>query len=200
MRTRSRGASEMFLHIPDDLVPIEEEVYWTMVAEEKARRGNIPTLFRCKYCNRLFWSGSDTLIGPTAPKYCSLKCYEQCCGEKQREKNFYSRYSIFERDGFQCIYCGKTTYKDRKHMQLDHIVPLVAGGKGIAGNLATTCKHCNISKNGNRLPSEIEFEILSEIKRRNEASGIPQNRRIGGTSNPGGEYAPRKLEQKGGKL
>lgn len=60
------------------------------------------------------------------------------------------RQKVFERDGFECRYCGADV---SDAPQCDHFVPLVAGGDSSFGNLVTACKRCNSSKSG-RLPEE----------------------------------------------
>ena len=36
------------------------------------------------------------------------------------------RFEIFKRDGFACLYCGRKA--PEVELQVDHIVPVVAGG------------------------------------------------------------------------
>lgn len=60
------------------------------------------------------------------------------------------RLLVFERDGFQCQYCGLS---DLEHPQCDHVIPLSRGGVTNLRNLATSCKSCNSSKR-DRLVSE----------------------------------------------
>ena len=52
---------------------------------------------------------------------------------------------------FTCYWCGKK--HDIKDLHLDHIIPLSKGGADTWGNIALSCKHCNLSKN-NKLPEE----------------------------------------------
>lgn len=42
-----------------------------------------------------------------------------------------------------CIYCGSS-----KSIQLDHVIPIVRGGRHSIGNLAPACAKCNQSKSG----------------------------------------------------
>ena len=55
------------------------------------------------------------------------------------------RYNIMKRDGFQCVLCGANG-KDAK-LEIDHIVPVSAGGSNSMDNLRTLCFECN---RGNR--------------------------------------------------
>lgn len=50
-----------------------------------------------------------------------------------------------------CYYCGETFAP--KELTLDHVVPLVRGGKTAKGNCVAACKACN-SKKQDMLPSE----------------------------------------------
>lgn len=59
-----------------------------------------------------------------------------------------------------CHYCGGTF--DPEHLSMDHIVPIIRGGKSTRGNVAPACKECN-SRKRYLLPMEWE-EYLSSIK------------------------------------
>jgi 5-methylcytosine-specific restriction protein A len=43
-----------------------------------------------------------------------------------------------------CHYCGR--HLDPKELTMDHIVPLIRGGKSAKGNLVPACKDCNNKK------------------------------------------------------
>ena len=58
------------------------------------------------------------------------------------------RLRVFERDEWQCRYCGET-----EDLTCDHIVPLVRGGTNDDENLAAACRRCNSSK-GDKTPAE----------------------------------------------
>lgn len=51
------------------------------------------------------------------------------------------RREIFERDRYRCVACESWS-----HLQIDHIVPVSAGGTDEPGNLQTLCRSCNMSK------------------------------------------------------
>jgi hypothetical protein len=51
------------------------------------------------------------------------------------------RWEIWERDNFQCVICGS-----RRHLTIDHIIPVSAGGKTKKSNLQTLCQTCNSAK------------------------------------------------------
>jgi len=86
------------------------------------------------------------------------------------------RLAVFERDGYVCRYCGKST--ERPHA--DHVYPESRGGATIVENLVTACRDCNMKKqafigiwpmtlsetketNYRILDLENEIEILKEL-------------------------------------
>jgi 5-methylcytosine-specific restriction endonuclease McrA len=62
--------------------------------------------------------------------------------------------SIFQRDGFKCVYCGST-----EDLGLDHVIPFCSGGSSKQFNLVACCVNCNWSK-GDKDPREFIFEIM----------------------------------------
>ena len=58
------------------------------------------------------------------------------------------RFSILQRDGFRCRYCGRSGSTPGVVLHVDHIVPRAAGGTSTAENLATACEECNLGKGG----------------------------------------------------
>lgn len=61
-------------------------------------------------------------------------------------------FEIFDRDGWRCHICGcstprrlRGTYEDRAP-ELDHVIPLAAGGEHSRKNTACSCRKCNIAK------------------------------------------------------
>lgn len=54
------------------------------------------------------------------------------------------RYEIMNKDGFKCVMCGKTASDDR--LEVDHIIPVVAGSTNDPKNLRTLCSECNKGK------------------------------------------------------
>jgi|SRR5690625_2667628 len=59
---------------------------------------------------------------------------------------------VFERDKWRCHLCGCRTPKrlrgsyEPNAPELDHIIPLAAGGSHTWGNVACSCRECNIAK------------------------------------------------------
>lgn len=58
----------------------------------------------------------------------------------------FSRTNVFVRDRFCCQYCGQQYGKSQ--LTLDHVVPLVQGGRTSWENIVTACKPCNQKKGG----------------------------------------------------
>ncbi|MEM9443802.1 MAG: HNH endonuclease [Verrucomicrobiota bacterium] len=73
-----------------------------------------------------------------------------------------TRSNVFERDDYTCQYCGKQF--DRKHLNIDHVVPRDKGGKTTWENVVSSCIPCNTRK-GNKLPHEVNMPLLRKPKR-----------------------------------
>jgi len=69
--------------------------------------------------------------------------------DENKELDFYNnkdnRVKIFERDNWQCKYCGKQL--TRFTATLDHVKPVSAGGGNDYDNILTACLQCNSKKN-----------------------------------------------------
>jgi hypothetical protein len=81
------------------------------------------------------------------------------------------RFKIFQRDGFRCVYCGRSSTDDGVKLQVDHLKPLANGGGSSRENLVTACADCNLEKRGTPLPEGLQEEIANRIKQRNEELG-----------------------------
>lgn len=62
-----------------------------------------------------------------------------------------------------CHYCGR--HFPPSELSMDHIVPLIRGGKTTKGNLAPVCKDCN-SKKKYLLPMEWEAYLQDSLKKK----------------------------------
>jgi 5-methylcytosine-specific restriction endonuclease McrA len=60
-----------------------------------------------------------------------------------------------------CYYCGRKFKTDE--LTMDHLIPIVRGGKSVLGNVVPACKDCN-SKKKFLLPTEWE-EYLTSLKK-----------------------------------
>ena len=78
-----------------------------------------------------------------------------------------TRYLIFDRDNWTCIYCNQRESK----LTLDHIIPKKLGKDNRPSNLLTCCSYCNNKKGGASLKLflfrlKTEGFDVKEIKRR----------------------------------
>lgn len=55
-----------------------------------------------------------------------------------------TRFEVFKRDGFRCVYCG--AHPPDVLLECDHIVPVAEGGGDEEANLTTACFDCNRGK------------------------------------------------------
>ncbi|RJQ52237.1 MAG: HNH endonuclease [Nitrospiraceae bacterium] len=62
----------------------------------------------------------------------------------------------------KCYYCGKEAPPE--DLTMDHIVPIVRGGKSAKNNVVTACKECNTKKK-HSLPFEWQ-EYLEQLKKK----------------------------------
>jgi len=114
---------------------------------------------KCLICSEEFEFSSHSPHG----KYCSKKCVN--VANRINLKGL-SPYSIFSRDDFTCIYCGKNSIQDSIQLELDHIIPKSKGGGELASNIITSCKSCNRSKNANVFDDNRLAEITNVVRRR----------------------------------
>ena len=70
------------------------------------------------------------------------------------------RFAVFTRDGFRCRYCGDSPKTDDAViLELDHLIPKVAGGRLTLENTITACRPCNRGKAA-RVLTDDELEHL----------------------------------------
>ncbi len=77
------------------------------------------------------------------PSVVSLKDYVT-----QNREPAFTRFNLFLRDGFECVYCG-----DGVELTFDHLIPRRLGGQTSWTNIVAACSKCNLKKGG-RLPNE----------------------------------------------
>lgn len=92
-----------------------------------------------------------------------------------------NRFAILSRDGFQCVYCGRTAQQAKLHV--DHVVPVSAGGPTHWSNLVTACLDCNLGKSALRseLPRGV---VLTEPVDWHGSRSEPRVRRWAGPATP----------------
>lgn len=69
----------------------------------------------------------------------------------------FSRSNIYLRDDFTCQYCARK-FTERQ-LTLDHVMPVVRGGRKNWENIVTACMPCNQRK-GDRTPDEAGQRLL----------------------------------------
>lgn len=77
---------------------------------------------------------------------------------RQRTTPAVTRLGVFSRDGFMCMYCGRSG--TARSLTLDHIRPVSRRGRFTWTNLTAACPHCN-SRKGAREPHEAGMELLA---------------------------------------
>ncbi len=60
----------------------------------------------------------------------------------------FTRFNVFLRDGFSCVYCGAGD-----DLTFDHLIPRSKGGTTKWDNIVTACSPCNLRKGG-RMPRQ----------------------------------------------
>jgi 5-methylcytosine-specific restriction endonuclease McrA len=80
---------------------------------------------------------------------------------KKKEIVRFSRINIFLRDQNSCQYCSKTFSKAQ--LTLDHVTPIVQGGRKCWENIVTACKPCNQRKGG-RTPAQAGVTLIRKPK------------------------------------
>ncbi len=64
----------------------------------------------------------------------------------------FTRFNVFLRDGFSCVYCGS-----EDDLTFDHLIPRSRGGITSWDNIVTACSPCNLKKGG-RMPDDIDVK------------------------------------------
>src|ERR1700739_2055656 len=117
---------------------------------------------RCAVCDRYFIPKKEGAI------YCSEKC------RYVKEPNYKSSFSIFKRDGFKCIYCGKSSIEDGAKLAVDHIKAIGIGGLSEINNLITACSKCNSGKNISQLSIDVQQRILTVLVESNKNLSVDE--------------------------
>ncbi|WP_200821304.1 HNH endonuclease [Oceanicoccus sp. KOV_DT_Chl] len=88
-----------------------------------------------------------------------------------------SNRALFERDNYQCLYCGH--FFEGARLTRDHIIPRSKGGKDVWENVVAACRRCNQYKS-NRSLHETQMELLALPYRPNPAEylALVNSRRI----------------------
>ncbi len=79
---------------------------------------------------------------------------------------------MFERDGFRCAYCGKTSYEDGAKLIVEHIFPRSEGGTNDGHNIITACVDCNSRKKSKLMDWNIILTLWQVVEERNAKNKI----------------------------
>lgn len=71
--------------------------------------------------------------------------------ETRRPLSKRTRFEVFKRDGFVCVYCG--AHPPAIVLHVDHVHPVAEGGTNDVDNLVTACEPCNLGKGAKLLSS-----------------------------------------------
>jgi len=78
-----------------------------------------------------------------------------------------TRFEVFKRDGFRCVYCGAAP-SETVLLEADHIHPVADGGTNDIDNLVTACDACNRGKGARLLtsiPQSLEDKAMEVAER-----------------------------------
>ncbi len=142
-------------------ITTETKLYqrWAKRAAKRTARevGPKPQLTReCRECDSPFETAKawQVYCSPICSRRASKRRHKQARRARERSA-FVERVdatAVFERDGWTCQLCGCKTPKRRRGTQaddapeLDHIVPLAAGGEHSYRNTQCACRACNYTK------------------------------------------------------
>lgn len=73
--------------------------------------------------------------------YNNKEIFNSLCRVERGKVTNAIRKSIYERDNYKCLKCGKMN-----DLEIDHIIPISKGGKSTMDNLQTLCHKCNKAK------------------------------------------------------
>jgi len=102
------------------------------------------------------WKVNSIQISIRVPAVMRLSKYVSLHGKQTMIR--FSRINVFLRDRYSCQYCGSSHPKSQ--LTLDHVIPVVQGGKKQWENIVTSCRKCN-QKKGGRTPREAKMNLLS---------------------------------------
>jgi hypothetical protein len=83
------------------------------------------------------------------------------------------RFEIFKRDGFACVYCGRSPAASPLHV--DHVVPVEGGGSSKPENLVSACEDCNQGKSSVPL-EEKKLRALAVVSKKRQREHADQVR------------------------
>jgi 5-methylcytosine-specific restriction endonuclease McrA len=131
--------------------------------QEQQRKADVMAAMPCRTCSgpvgyssmgrpRLYCSDECKPVTETMRRHSRAAKARRRAIERGAHAERFDPMEILERDAWRCHICGvrtpkrlRGTYDDRAP-ELDHIVPLAAGGEHSRRNTACACRKCNIAK------------------------------------------------------
>lgn len=91
---------------------------------------------------------------------------------KRNDNNATWRYMWQEQGPFVCAFCGLTqeVLPESSQWQLDHIVPLSAGGKDEFANTMMLCRYCHTMKNSMHYRTKATLKEAGRVPELNESA------------------------------
>lgn len=83
-----------------------------------------------------------------------------------------TRFEVFKRDAFTCLYCG--AHPPGVLLHVDHFIAVAAGGGNSMDNLVTACEPCNLGKGAGDLkvvPQSLAEKAKAVAEREAQLSG-----------------------------
>jgi len=105
--------------------------------------------------------------------YCCKGCRLDAERRKYKDRVYISssyeaflktRFIVFSRDDFRCVYCGRNPQVDGVTLEVEHITPRVKGGVNNIDNYVTACRECNAGKGDILLEKWKMKKILQQNK------------------------------------
>lgn len=122
----------------------------TKLSLAQLRRSGVTGRYRTRFLELgLLRDNGDTTFSWVVPIGWKAPSEVRRTRSKRRPISPRLRWTILERDGFKCRYCGRTAEAAALHV--DHIIPVAQGGTNHPDNLAASCSDCNLGKADNTI-------------------------------------------------
>jgi hypothetical protein len=89
---------------------------------------------------------------------------------KRKAVSTRTRFEVFKRDGFRCVYCGAAPTAGPLHV--DHVEAVANGGTSSPANLVTACADCNLGKSSVPLEDKRIAKAIATTADRDHARQI----------------------------
>jgi len=129
--------------------------------------------YRCRECGSVF----APEYGNKRRTFCSQSCLDRHSGRIRRQierarlrgvrRESIDPIKVFIRDGWMCQICGITTPRrlrgtiEPNAPEMDHIVPLAAGGSHTYDNVQCACRACNNAKGAGVAHDQLRLELTA---------------------------------------